>query len=674
MKRFLFVAISLFIWLGALAQESKQLININPESFRPVQTDVLTGVNIDPIAKDRSQRACARIKLHVNRMTREEIDQLQVVIAGGNVALTKKVTSFEGNGLIIEMTAKPQTRFHIHHDKYGDSNQVTVDLEGNKVYLLNAQLDLLLPITVASNVKGADVYIDGAYKGKTGEDYMCAIADVIPGSHTIKIQHGAAFVEREVDVNSENFSFRVEVNTKSQAQFVLFQIEPKNAVVMIDNHPYIANDGYVQVTLNNGTYQYLVMADGYHSKSDKFTVSGSTVNLQVKLQPDAAMVTITSGDGAEIWINGERKGLSPWKGLLNSGTYRFEARKANHESVTMSQTITSEVTEQLYVLEAPKPMLGTLALSSTPPMADITIDGQSMGQTPKMIELLVGKHRVSLYKPGYEFWTQDVVIEQSKTIELMTKLKPFGQDSQSNVVTTEPKSKPSKEPKPAKEPKPVKEPKPKPVKEPKSKPVKAPQPVAPVKVKYEQSVSLGSDIDLGSDKLVGLGLNYIGGCRIGNGFFIGGGTGLDFVVKDDAGKNYEYAAILKNNLTERYCPAPSKLQIPLYLHMRTYMGKKSCQPFFALSGGIKIGLKGKPELHLHNDSGAIIHAQPYSPVNGFVEPAFGLNFRTKKSASFYMQMGGLIQMRPYYRPLNSTQGALSRKMSGGLTIKVGCTF
>ena len=80
MRKFLFTLLFAAVSIGAIAQESKQLININQESFRPEQQGVLEKVNIDPIAKDRSQRECARIKLHVNRMTREEIDQLQQMI------------------------------------------------------------------------------------------------------------------------------------------------------------------------------------------------------------------------------------------------------------------------------------------------------------------------------------------------------------------------------------------------------------------------------------------------------------------------------------------------------------------------------------------------------------------------------------------------------------------
>ena len=660
--------------MGTYAQEEKSILEIDQSSFAPVQTDALSGVAIDKIPLDRSKRPCARIKLHINRMTREQIDGLIVHIKGGMVELTKKVTAVEGNGLIIEMTAKEQTRFYLHHDKFGDSNEVTVDLEGNKEYRMEAQLNLLLPVVVATNVKGADVYLDDVFVGTTNEQYMCPIADVVPGMHKIRVVHGAATVEREFDVSSESYSFRMEVSTKSQAQYVLFEVEPRNAVVMIDNTPHIAKDGFVQITLNNGTHQWHVMAEGYHAQSGTFIVSGEKVDKKVALLPDAAQVTITSGPGVEIWINGEKKGLSPWRGMLNSGIYRFEARKENCRTVTMSHTITSEVAEQSYTIDTPTPIMGSLQISSTPPRADIFIDGKVVGQTPMMLDLTVGQHRLALNRAGYEYWTEEITIEESKSLERMVEMTRLLASSPQLPTATpqEPQSQPEEKVKPAKEPKqkPEKEPKTKPVKEPKPQPVKTPKQVKPVEKGFEQSISLGTDIGLGSYKLVDFGINYIAGYRVSNGFFVGAGTGVNIVVKDD-GSGLDGSA----NMYERYCPAASKVMIPLYLHLRAYLSKSKYQPYFGLSGGAKIGLKGKPELVIVNHKEETIHSEPYSSTNLFIEPAFGLNIRTKKDrASIFMQFGGLMQMRPYYRPVSDTQGALSRRMSGGLTIKLGCTF
>ena len=76
MKKLLFLVLLFFVAVSTSAQEAKHLLEIDATSFRPVQTDALSGVAIDKIELDRSKRPCARIKLHVNRMTPEQIMEL----------------------------------------------------------------------------------------------------------------------------------------------------------------------------------------------------------------------------------------------------------------------------------------------------------------------------------------------------------------------------------------------------------------------------------------------------------------------------------------------------------------------------------------------------------------------------------------------------------------------
>ena len=100
--------------------------------------------------------------MRVERMTRQDIDGLEVRLRTNN-ELTKCKTAEYDNGLIIEMTAKPNSRFYPHHDKFGDSNEVTLNLEGNKEYYIEASLNQQYSITVASNVADADVYIGNVF-------------------------------------------------------------------------------------------------------------------------------------------------------------------------------------------------------------------------------------------------------------------------------------------------------------------------------------------------------------------------------------------------------------------------------------------------------------------------------------------------------------------------------
>jgi hypothetical protein len=185
MKKVLLTLVAALFVLVAAAQSENAII-IDSKSFRPIQTDALTGVNIDPIQLDSSRRPCARIKVRINRMSKEDINGIEVKIITNN-QLTKCRTAEYDNGLIVEMTAKPETRFYFYHPRLGYSNEVSVNLESNKEYRLDAYQNQQLSISVVSDVAGADVYLDELYRGQTTADKSFVIHDVAPGEHTVAI-------------------------------------------------------------------------------------------------------------------------------------------------------------------------------------------------------------------------------------------------------------------------------------------------------------------------------------------------------------------------------------------------------------------------------------------------------------------------------------------------------
>ena len=274
MKKFLLYIIALLAPTLVVAQ-SRQLLEIDASTFAPVQTDAISGVTLDKIKRDPSQRPCARIKMHINRMTKEEIQGISVRPVGGSVVVTRQVVATEGNGLIVEMTAKAPTRFYLHHDKYGDSNEVSLNLEGDKEYKLEAMLNTTHSIVVSSNTIGADVYIDDVFKGKISNVYTLTISDVYPGKHNIKVKEGSLESVKDVEVNNLNIHFRLDLNhDQALPQYLLFEVEPKTSTVVIDGKNYVPNEyGEISVMLNNGSYSYSVSAKYYHDEKGEFIVS-----------------------------------------------------------------------------------------------------------------------------------------------------------------------------------------------------------------------------------------------------------------------------------------------------------------------------------------------------------------------------------------------------------------
>jgi hypothetical protein len=66
--------------------------------------------------------------------------------------------------------------------------------------------------------------------------------------------------------------------------------------------------------------------------------------------------------------------------------------------------------------------MGTVTVRSTPYLAEVFVDGDSMGYTPAKINLHPGKHTFRVEKPGYKVWTKEIVITAGSELSLDASL------------------------------------------------------------------------------------------------------------------------------------------------------------------------------------------------------------------------------------------------------------
>ena len=403
-RRALILLTLIISFVSAIAQAQNHNIVIDASSLTPVQTDALSGVAIDKIGKDTSQRPCARLKIHINRMTRAEIEDLDLRPVGGNVVVMKQQVAIEGNGLIVELTAKESTRFHIHHDKYGDSNEVSLNLEGDKEYKLSAELIGGYTIFLSSNVQGAEVYIDDVFMGNTDDKFSLTMMDITPGNHTLKIKHLTTTTEKVIDVRPDNLYFREDVNiASSRPQYVVFKVVPSNAVVVIEGKSYTPNEsGMVIQTLSNGSYNYEVHADEYHSKQGTFVVNGAKVNMSIELTPAHGWLTIPTNEtsqDADIYIDNKYIGKAPiTKSKVASGTHTLKVVKPMYHTIET----TIEISDDQEFTYTPK-LLGDYATVTVNAGAncDIYVNDELKGSSPWSGKLASGTYIIEARKEGY---------------------------------------------------------------------------------------------------------------------------------------------------------------------------------------------------------------------------------------------------------------------------------
>ncbi|MBE6194083.1 MAG: PEGA domain-containing protein, partial [Rikenellaceae bacterium] len=71
----------------------------------------------------------------------------------------------------------------------------------------------------------------------------------------------------------------------------------------------------------------------------------------------------------------------------------------------------------------PTPIVGSIMVDGTPINADVALDGKAVGQMPlKLSNLLVGEHKVTVSKSGYQPYTAIVTISEGKTATVSAEL------------------------------------------------------------------------------------------------------------------------------------------------------------------------------------------------------------------------------------------------------------
>ena len=203
--------------------------------------------------------------------------------------------------------------------------------------------------------------------------------------------------------------------------FYALTVTPKNAVVTIDgNQQTVSTDGEYSAMLPYGSHTYKVEAGGYTSKSGTFTISSSDMtSINVSLVSAMATVSVTCPTPAvSLYVDKKSVGTIPWTGSLKEGMHLIEAKKEGYRSqqrtINLSQQQKLDVAfNELVAIQ------GNLSVNYKPFGADVYIDGNKVGQSPRVFNgIMVGNHKVEIKKDGYGTDSKTVNILEGQTATL----------------------------------------------------------------------------------------------------------------------------------------------------------------------------------------------------------------------------------------------------------------
>ena len=207
-------------------------------------------------------------------------------------------------------------------------------------------------------------------------------------------------------------------------RYLALSVVPANSYVEIDGlEQQLDGDGTAMIRLSQGSHSYRVKATGYAEETGTVQIGADKVTKEIRLQSVLAQVRVSCPTpGAQIYVNDQLRGTSPWNGTLSAGNYLFEARLSGYRSGRMSETLAERANRQIEI-PALVAITGNLDVSYKPMNAEVWLDGKKLGTSPDVFRnIIIGTHEVELRKDGYQSEKKTVTVSEGQTVSLTGSL------------------------------------------------------------------------------------------------------------------------------------------------------------------------------------------------------------------------------------------------------------
>lgn len=262
-------------------------------------------------------------------------------------------------------------------------------------------------IIIDSDPSGAAVYINDEFVGNTPLDsYKQAY-----GTYTYRVEKPNYHSATGVILLS---AAKLEKKVTLLPAFGSIQITGgvNGATVLLDGKPTDRTTPCTLTEVPSGEHTVTLQASKYAPRQVSVTVTdGNISQMDATLDARFARVTVSTLNGADIYIDSKLKGTTSYTEDLMEGYYDVEARLAHHTAASRQIHVTAGQDQTVNL--QPVPIYGSLDVTSTPRGATVTVDGRNCGETPLTIDnLLEGSHTVTLSLAGYASESRNVSISK----------------------------------------------------------------------------------------------------------------------------------------------------------------------------------------------------------------------------------------------------------------------
>jgi len=281
---------------------------------------------------------------------------------------------------------------------YPLDTEVEVDALADQVIALTlTKLPGIIAITTEPEV-GAQVVLDGMPFGTT----PLAAAELTPGLHRLEFSAERHLAEvRELTVNGGGERQALAITLTPDWAVVSLRTDPPGATVLVDG--VVAGTTPAAVEIASGEHAIEALLAGHNAWTGRIVVAANQPQQlpDVKLAPaDGRLEIASSPSEASVNVDGEFRGRTPLSLRLSPGrAHRVALSKPGYETTTRELSVAADSGRRLQI-DLP-PQYGEIAVVTTPPGAEVWVDGEARGSTPATLELTAMSHTIHIRLEGF---------------------------------------------------------------------------------------------------------------------------------------------------------------------------------------------------------------------------------------------------------------------------------
>lgn len=274
-----------------------------------------------------------------------------------------------------------------------------------------------------STVPVANISIQGGWHFAIGDRYL-----LLPGEFRV-LAEADGYRQEQVDVLVESGrASAVEINLSPLPGNLHVQTQPEVPVRVSLNqedqglltNPLLSN-------LEAGTYQLSLDAWLYEPWTQEVVVPGKGETLEVvaELEANWANYRVESDPlGAEIYLEGQSVGITPLELPIEIGEREMSLSLLGYRDYLAPLWV--EESDELVVRTfSMTPLESSLAISSSPTAATVTLNGDYLGETPLSVELAPDQlHQLALFKAGYLGHSDQIRMQHLENRAIDISLRP----------------------------------------------------------------------------------------------------------------------------------------------------------------------------------------------------------------------------------------------------------